>query len=742
MTGISIRRSFPFLALTGALIILGSLVYHRVTLSQQTPYWDAGSYVHKARSFWAAVDEGRWVNPLDVPPTVRPPGTILMSYPFGFSDHLHGFYFRSIFIPLVLFILSLWIVGRPMIPGPKMNWSLVALCLAFSTLPLFFQFEPTDNFSCPVVWGLVDNFLAAVAALSAALILRGTRGGTRIYIFTGIVASAFCLLIKPAGIIVMALVMFVWGVNAHPHILTSPALVFRDKKSLPNLLFGLSAFIITYGLTVWLAYSSRYYCPQNMELGHSAVGILRDTFSRLSWRFVLENQLHPSFGLHWLVLLAVAWTGSFWCEKTMLREAGEYLRLRTRADAVSIIVVLSVGVWFWIFYTGGTVIRYFYPFVFIAIILSFPRVVLSWTSVGRIWKRIAAGVLLAPFFIMLFLLHSSDPSLFLQHLLGVNLTSGSQRWEMEQARSLIERAKTQGRNLQVYCHPSSSGCACGLFASAGYYESIRKPDAPTIMTVYPVEWDRSPTLRFSRIAPCDYVLFEPVSSSIQAHNILNFTKSVPDYHAEVALLQAWLTIAGEDSGLLPESETSMRLVRVADPRKFSNALEILKTRYHWNETFRNANPTKWVDGKTYTDLMRKADKSYQNIRFGNESAFLLLGIIPYKTEQESRLELLWKSLDSQRLRYTTIVDLLDSNGKILCRQELLQDAAKRMVDAGTVWRDVAEIPLGSFYRTETASLGVMVYEPPDGFLPVNHESTDANGFRLLIPFQMEHPPHE
>ena len=67
------------------------------------PVWDALSYVQKAFGFWQAVGVHKLVNPFDLPMTLRPPGTILMSYPFGWSDDFRWFYFRSCFIPIALF---------------------------------------------------------------------------------------------------------------------------------------------------------------------------------------------------------------------------------------------------------------------------------------------------------------------------------------------------------------------------------------------------------------------------------------------------------------------------------------------------------------------------------------------------------------------------------------------------------------------------------------------------------------
>src|SRR4051812_25178446 len=76
---------------------VGVASWQKVRLAQQPPVWDVQSYFSKAQGFWTQVGSRVLPNPFNVEPTIRPPGTILMSYPFGFSQDFHGFYFRSFF---------------------------------------------------------------------------------------------------------------------------------------------------------------------------------------------------------------------------------------------------------------------------------------------------------------------------------------------------------------------------------------------------------------------------------------------------------------------------------------------------------------------------------------------------------------------------------------------------------------------------------------------------------------------
>src|SRR6516162_2380979 len=68
------------------LAILSIGVWKHVRRSEQPPLYDAISYMAKAKAFWDMVVSGHWENPLNLQPVLRPPATILMSYPFGFSE--------------------------------------------------------------------------------------------------------------------------------------------------------------------------------------------------------------------------------------------------------------------------------------------------------------------------------------------------------------------------------------------------------------------------------------------------------------------------------------------------------------------------------------------------------------------------------------------------------------------------------------------------------------------------------
>jgi len=129
-----------------------------------------------------------------------------MSYPFGFDVDYRNFYFRSIFLPIALLALAAVIAGYRRELDSKGKWQLALIGIFLTTLPCFYQFEPVPGIPATVHWGLVDNFLAGVAAFAAAAMVRGLRIQSLAWIALAAVSASFCMLIKPAGMLVMMLI--------------------------------------------------------------------------------------------------------------------------------------------------------------------------------------------------------------------------------------------------------------------------------------------------------------------------------------------------------------------------------------------------------------------------------------------------------------------------------------------------------------------------------------------------------
>jgi hypothetical protein len=93
-------------------LALGLGIWLHTRATTQPPLGDAFSYYAKAYYFWADWRGGQGFHPFDIWPFFRPPGTVLMSYPFGFNADPQWFFFRSVFFPAILMLLAAVIVSH------------------------------------------------------------------------------------------------------------------------------------------------------------------------------------------------------------------------------------------------------------------------------------------------------------------------------------------------------------------------------------------------------------------------------------------------------------------------------------------------------------------------------------------------------------------------------------------------------------------------------------------------------
>lgn len=745
------ENCLPSFSLILATAMLGIVLYNHVLLSEQMPFFDQLSYVQKAKNFWDSIEQHNFLNPLNLEPSTRPPGTILMSYPLGFSENVHGFFFRSIFIPIVLFISALWIVARPVVSEAKEKWLLVLLCLGFSTLPLFYQFEMGINVPVITYWGLVDTLFASIAALATAIVIRGIQRPSSGFTIYGIFSSAFCLLVKPAGIIVMAVIFLIWVVyvlsgnigiknqfqtsnqsqNWHSRRMTylSKSMFSGTcESSLQEIrryvLYSLGSFVLIYGIVVWLCFSSDYFSPENMAYGKRALELLKKEWDAKVW-WKINLQIRSLFGWHWFVFLVVTCVLSLFVGGKRFHESHpKKYKYARRADLLSASGVMLIGLWFWIGYTGISVNRYFFPFALMSVTLCFPRVTSFWTTMPDRYLKVVIISVLCPVCILIGLLITHGAPVALQRVLGVNLQSGSLVDEVRQARSLVEKARQEGRDLIVYSLP---GGINAVFVGVGQYGKVLRSDLPSFVVRGPVDWVNDSTLRFMEIAFSDYLVFEPILDSAKVADVLERAE-IPHFSAELIVLRAWLSAVNANAGLETVSETSLRLVRVSDRLKFESALDRLKRKYRWNESFLNANPDKWIDRERGNALIASGDEVVQNIRFGDE--FMLLGAVTTRKDHSLRLDLIWESLEELPLKYKNFIHFVDEAGNILGQADYVQDRAKRVVKKGTLWHDSLEFPAKKLRGVK--AIGIGIYLRLDKLLVIDHGPTDWNKRRLLV----------
>ena len=192
------------------LLLLGIGIHQKTNRAIAPPIYDAMHYYTKGARVWTEWGMGRLVNPFNVGPTVRPPGTMLLSSPLGFSRNFRAFLFRSIYYPIVLFVVGFWLLAESRAYQPGQSWTNLTGALMLASLPMFYQFERNPAFTSPYDWGYVDCFVAALAALATALLLVSVRRCSIRLATVGSLAGALTLLVKPVSLLLMPLFYFFW----------------------------------------------------------------------------------------------------------------------------------------------------------------------------------------------------------------------------------------------------------------------------------------------------------------------------------------------------------------------------------------------------------------------------------------------------------------------------------------------------------------------------------------------------
>ncbi|MGZ8546869.1 MAG: hypothetical protein ACXWVU_05685, partial [Sulfuricurvum sp.] len=478
--------------------------------SQQPPIYDAATYYQKAYNFWIKIHQHKLFNPLNVEPSFRPPGTILMSYPFGFDIDYRGFYFRSVFFPIILLNIAVVISGYRHELGSRSKWHLVLFAMFLSTLPCFYYFEISPEFPAPSHWGLVDNFFAGVAALAAAVVVRSVWSHSLAWLSFGTVLSSFCLLIKPTGALIMVLIGLTWLGLAALKLKAVWQLPDERKSTTRWLLLGMIIFAVPYLLVLVSSFTSAYLSSQNLAYGNGAIVIMK-TELLLSWP-VFQSMIHMGIGYPFVA----------WLFLTTLLVSNYLLKTPTASfpwsrDLVSGLAIASgttftFGLWFWILGSGGTTqIRYFIPFVLMAAIFVLPSILTALRATPSWVMLILSTLMLAPVINIGLILPQQNAKIDWQKWTGVNLTSGILDSAIVQAQNFVAAIKQEDRNVTLYS--MSMNVVDANFQSVIDHARIAISPTPTISIHRPVDWQRPTAYRKEEMLDADYWVFQPVHDS-------------------------------------------------------------------------------------------------------------------------------------------------------------------------------------------------------------------------------------
>ncbi len=658
-----VAKQFAVLALW--ILFVGSVLwYQHAQRSQQPPLYDAWGYYLKANNFWSEVQRGRPFNPFNTEPTFRPPGTVLVSYPFGFDTDYRGFYFRSIFFPIALLALAAMVAGYRRELDSRSKWHLVLIAAFLSTLPCFYYFELAPGISVPHYWGLTDFFLAGVAALAAAAAVRSVW--TRSLAWTGLAAvlSSLCLSIKPSGALIMMLIGCTWFGLAALDLKSVWQSASERKEATRWLLRGMVIFAIPYLAIVAVALSSQYLSPKNLAYGSVIVGVLQsETAAMVSWPVFLDV-VRTGLGypfVAWLLLVIVLVGHHL---RRPLTGSRSWSRAWLVGLTLAACISFAVGSWFWIIGTGGiTQIRYFIPFVLVAVMFAIPAILSAVRAMPR-WTMTALSLLmLAPIVNMAMLLAQRNAPVQWQQWTGVNLTSGTANPVFDQAWDFATTVKREGRNVTLYS--MSMTFADAAFQSVVLNALVATPPMPSVSIQRPQDGVRLViAYRKEEMLDADYWLFEPVRDPDAARAALA-TSSIDAYDQEKALFHAWATQLTASDGVTVVSDIpTARVLRVADRSLLESAFDALIAKHRWRSTFVDVNPKRRFSEEELSAALALHPPILENVNFSDR--FHVRALSASRNGDETTVRIWWRPLAPlSEHDWALFIHSIDDEGKIM-----------------------------------------------------------------------------
>ncbi len=563
------------------LAFLAGSVWRYAKHSHLPPLYDAFTYFEKAYNFWQAAATGRLFNPLDIAPTFRPPGTILMSYPLGFSLEPHGFFFRSVFFPAVLLFASV-LVAIYNVRDKFQNRVYAILIASFvSTLPFLYHFQlgPLSN---GTYWGLVDGFLSALAALGAAAAWRGSYSKSGIIAWSCFIVMAFasitCMLVKPSGAVISALIgvvfvlfstyqlKLVWHQKATRH------LVMRRSIAGAGIVFFSDFLVLIASL------HSHYLSADNFRVGEENIAIMKDElYLPLSQVWTVVNS---GLGIFFIFFIAMSPVTIF---------VSRYFYRNAKNEAAVILSVIFAlfsflfGAWFWLIAAGGgTQIRYGLPFFMMGVIWLTPGLfqVLRFSSVALSFVLMIM-FLAAPINLGL-ILSVSNPSLTWQRLSGVSLTSHFPSKNIDAFEGLVDMP----RGASAIAYSLALGTNDAVLSALAARAQLLHPKLPPLDIDRPVNWIRQSVVSVSELSRSTYIVFEP---RLIDPSVLH-EKTVKTLGSEQQIFATWINQLSSRNGVATNfKDNSVIIIKIVDRKLFVQSMKQFIAGYQWSSVFKERN---------------------------------------------------------------------------------------------------------------------------------------------------------
>ncbi|MEP7320817.1 MAG: hypothetical protein ABI761_02820 [Saprospiraceae bacterium] len=578
------RKKIPLFILLFWTAAIAYFIWQRVNQSDRPPIYDALTYYAKAKFSWMNIQQGFPENPLNVMPAVRPPGTVLLTYPFGFHDDYHGFLFRSVFVPFLLWIITILILTWPKREPNKEEsyWPVAIAAMLLGPFPFFFQFD----FGSSGYWGLVDSFLASVSALALALVLKSIEKKSKKLLLASIIVSSICPFIKPAGCFIFFLIALYWSVMTLLRVVNKNN---NEKKALLKFwVLGSTLFFLAGIAILYAAVSSDYLGEGTVSYFAKSMIILKEETKGLASFPVLVSIFYNLVGPQ--ILLYTSIFIFLFSKSTKNLESP----IRPRTLFFSGFTLIIIGIWFWVWKTGISQVRYFYPFLLMG------NVPFLYGAFDIFYRRnikvytIFKMACFLPAINILLLLSIVNPNKTWQDRSGVSMNINTNDPGVKVAKQFLPIIANEKVTATVY--DTNMGNSNNSFISFGSLNQLIHPEATNFTAIHPVDWARPSTYRFTEIIlNCEYIIFHPMDQD-ELSTALN-DSIITSFYEEGIAIEAYLNSLTNAQGLQTLfEEGDCKLSKITDKAKLIEAFEPFLMSRVWRPLFmqeNNITPEGW-----------------------------------------------------------------------------------------------------------------------------------------------------
>ena len=562
------HKSIPFVVAALFLISTGGGIRNKAYTAVAPPIYDPIAYYHKSRVVWDALSKGNFAGTLNGVKANRPPATALLLYPFGFTNSVRSFLFRSALLPIVLWTIALAIAVAVVVQ--RVSDAIVGGCLAvgLATMPLFYHFEYSDAFAqlyqISNQWGLVDPLQGAVAALAVCLLVVGIEKDSLLLCVGGWLLAALTFFIKPSGSLVMAATMGIAAIEFVIRYLRYPE---QRQFTLRFARWVFLSCVPIFGLAFWAAFGSDYLRKEMVSAGIKATGILRLISEGQDLTAVFMRFIVPVIGWWWFCPMAFClMLLSIEAVTSIVRRQFNPVGLRWLAA----VVLAGLAICWWLFF-AGTQHRYLFPFILMIIMWLAPSIFERMKGAGVTMKSAIACYSLVPAFLLLGLLYSAHPSMSLQTAMGINLSTGQFAFEVNVGQQLLAEAGRLGRPINIY---SIGNIRVGVVEMMDRVKTIESGNYLGEFNIKrPLNWKDVPGLKLQEIVDSDYLMIEdvrPPGASTAASIVSDWREELEQFKQHV-----YYGHDVEKNGLELLHDGPVKVLRVVNKERFADDLHAL-----------------------------------------------------------------------------------------------------------------------------------------------------------------------